>query len=65
MAEVAGIDLLNRQDDEHVCRAELLIDHRTVADESPEPQVALDQGGSALSAALASTFSLAIRSMGT
>ncbi len=63
--EVARVDLLDGQDDQHVGGAELAIDDGAVADEGAEPEVALDQGGIAFSAALASILSLARRSIGT
>ena len=43
MGEIARLDRLDRHDDEDVGRAELMVDHRAVADIGADPQIALDQ----------------------
>ncbi len=43
MVDVAGVDGLDRQDHQHVRRAELMVDHGPVADRGAEAQIALDQ----------------------
>ena len=43
MGEIAGLDLLDRQDDQDVGGAELVVDDGAVADIGAEPEIALDQ----------------------
>ena len=43
MLDIARVDRRNRQHDQHVGGAELVVDHRAVADKGAEPQIALDQ----------------------
>ena len=37
MGEVAGLDSLDRKNDQHVCGAELVVDDRAVADIGAKP----------------------------
>ena len=45
MRDVACVDCRHRQDHQHICRAELAVDHGAVPDIGSEPQIAAQQWG--------------------